>query len=70
MTELTQDCPCCGAEVTMKPYDIGSGPEMSCPSCERCWGANGQDLKPLDHAAIMEQLNRDGIWPPRRRYTR
>lgn len=46
--ERTQKCPSCGNEVTMVPYDIGSGPEMSCPSCEWCWGADGQPLKPLD----------------------
>lgn len=42
--EVTQDCPCCHVPVTMVPYDIGSGPELSCSSCEWCWGANGQPL--------------------------
>jgi hypothetical protein len=32
--------------VTVEPYDIGSGPEMSCPDCEWCWGANNQPLRP------------------------
>lgn len=45
--KITQNCPGCGRAITMTPYDIGSGPEMSCPHCEWCWGANGQDLKPL-----------------------
>lgn len=40
-------CPQCGQRFRMQPYDIGSGPEVSCPSCEWCWGAEGQDLKPL-----------------------
>lgn len=44
--ELTQPCPSCGNPVTMAPYDIGSGPEMACPFCEWCWGANGQPLQP------------------------
>jgi hypothetical protein len=40
-------CIACGHRFRMEPYDIGSGPEVSCPSCEWCWGAEGQDLKPL-----------------------
>lgn len=46
-------CPCCGAKVTGEPYDIGSGPERSCPHCEWCWGVNGQPLQPLDAEAIL-----------------
>lgn len=54
MTEkITQRCPNCDAEVTMRPYDIGSGPEMSCPNCEWCWGANGQALDPNDPIKSM-----------------
>lgn len=49
---VTQWCPSCAAKVTMVPYNIGSGPEMSCPTCEWCWGADGQELQPLDSAAI------------------
>jgi hypothetical protein len=45
--KVTKACPSCGFIVTMVPYDIGSGPEMSCPQCEMCWGANGQPLKQL-----------------------
>lgn len=45
---VTQACPNCGAPVTMKPYDIGSGPELSCPHCDWCWGADGQPLHPLE----------------------
>jgi len=52
--QRTQRCPCCGAEVTAEPYDIGSGPEMSCPHCEWCWGADGQPLKPFDATAILK----------------
>ena len=43
----TLRCPSCGTIVTARPYDIGSGPEMACPVCEWCWGADGQDLLPL-----------------------
>lgn len=46
-------CPACGADATsQEPYDIGSGPELSCPLCECCWGAEGQPLKPLDPAIL------------------
>lgn len=44
--QRTQKCPGCAACVTMAPYDIGSGPEMACPHCECCWGADGQPLQP------------------------
>lgn len=54
--ERTQNCPNCGKQVTMRPYDIGSGPEMSCPDCEWCWGADGQPLKPLDIVAIRHDI--------------
>lgn len=40
-------CPCCGSLGTRQTYDIGSGPELSCAECEWCWGAEGQDLKPV-----------------------
>ena len=40
-------CPQCNNSFHAETYDIGSGPEVSCPSCEWCWGAQGQDLKPL-----------------------
>lgn len=45
--QVSQTCPSCGNQVTMVPYDIGSGPEMACPNCEWCWGADGQSLKAL-----------------------
>lgn len=41
-------CPECSAIIETKPYDIGSGPEVSCSHCETCFGANGQALDPLD----------------------
>lgn len=67
----TSTCPSCGEQVTMVPYDIGSGPEMSCSSCEWCWGADGQDLKPLETPMLgimfrkCEQCGQDiGVrWP-------
>jgi hypothetical protein len=40
-------CPACGIVAERITYDIGSGPELSCANCEWCWGAEGQDLKPL-----------------------
>ena len=40
-------CPQCEHRFRANTYDIGSGPEVSCPHCEWCWGAEGQDLKPL-----------------------
>lgn len=43
----TWECPNCRSKFRMTPYDIGSGPEVACPTCEWCWGAEGQDLKPL-----------------------
>jgi rubredoxin len=45
-------CPQCGHQFEMTPYDIGSGPEVSCSLCEWCWGAEGQPLKPLTHPAV------------------
>lgn len=51
--ERSQKCQSCGEMVTMVPYDIGSGPEMSCSGCEWCWGADGQSLKPV---AIPENI--------------
>lgn len=44
---VTSACPACGVAAEREIYDIGSGPELSCASCEWCWGADGQDLKPL-----------------------
>jgi hypothetical protein len=43
----TSPCPCCGHVEARRPYDIGSGPELSCAQCEYCWGADGQPLKPV-----------------------
>ena len=45
---ITSECPTCGLVASREPYDIGSGPELSCSACEWCWGAEGQDLKPLE----------------------
>lgn len=41
-------CPGCGTHVENEPYDIGSGPELACPNCETCFGAEGQSLNPYD----------------------
>jgi hypothetical protein len=40
-------CPDCGERAKRQTYDIGSGAELACASCEWCWGANGQDLQPI-----------------------
>lgn len=49
-------CPSCGDTARRETFDIGSGPELSCYSCEWCWGAEGQDLKPLSPRLIQEAL--------------
>jgi len=56
----TMPCPCCGAMVSMHPYDLGSGPEMACPDCERCWGVDGQDLKPVGWCVRFSQDSTGG----------
>ena len=58
--EVTTACPSCGDVATRTVYDIGSGPELSCPNCEWCWGALGQALKPItmaDVAVVLAQLD-------------
>lgn len=55
---VMSECPNCGSQSERIAYDVGSGPELSCASCEWCWGANGQDLKPLDLHGIQEALRR------------
>jgi len=52
-TSVTSACPTCGTVAERMPYDIGSGAELSCSACEWCWGAEGQDLRPLDVPAIL-----------------
>lgn len=47
--EVKSRCPNCGQTAMRTTYDIGSGPELSCANCEWCWGADDQDLQPLDH---------------------
>lgn len=57
-------CPNCGDEVNRETYDIGSGPELSCASCEWCWGALGQPLKPLDFRLAGEPPFDTSLLPP------
>lgn len=45
-------CPECGQNAKRRVYDIGSGPEISCSTCEWCWGVDGQSLEPLDIEAM------------------
>jgi hypothetical protein len=52
-----QRCPFCKGHFHAEPYDIGSGPELACPHCEMCWGANGQPLKPLPPVSLEEIRN-------------
>lgn len=54
---MTSACPNCGTTATRETYDIGSGPELSCASCEWCWGAQGQDLRPLDVDKILREIH-------------
>ena len=53
---ITSACPTCGEVSERETYDIGSGPELSCASCEWCWGAEGQPLQPLDLKAVLAQV--------------
>lgn len=55
----TTKCPNCGDRATRTIYDIGSGPELSCASCEWCWGADGQLLKPIMYRDVVEQIGFD-----------
>lgn len=56
--QVTRNCPTCDNSITAVPYDIGSGPELSCSNCEWCFGANGQDLQPLDVPALLAKAHR------------
>lgn len=47
-------CPSCGQVSERTAYDIGDGPELSCASCEWCWGANGQPLKPIYSRVVRD----------------
>lgn len=58
---LRRACPNCGNRADAAPYDIGDGPELSCPSCEWCWGAIGQRLTPIP----PEITANPAPWPPR-----
>ena len=55
--QITSACPNCGVETTRETYDIGSGPELSCANCEWCWGAEGQDLKPVNLVDVQEHID-------------
>lgn len=54
-------CPTCGVVAERTVYDIGSGPELACANCEWCWGAAGQDLKPLTYYEIVKALGFDPL---------
>jgi len=49
-------CPSCGDTAQRETFDIGSGPELSCYTCEWCWGAEGQDLEPLRPRDVRQLL--------------
>lgn len=54
-------CPNCGQVAERDTYDIGSGPELACANCEWCWGAAGQDLKPLSYGEIVQAIGFDPL---------
>lgn len=58
---ITSACPVCGTVAARHAFDIGSGPELACASCEWCWGADGQDLKPIDVGEIRRWAQDQGI---------
>jgi len=57
---ITCACPCCGHVEARRPYDIGSGRELSCAACEWCWGADGQELRPLGISDAMGGVDQRG----------
>lgn len=61
--KIRSACPSCGLVTTRETYDIGngSGPELSCADCEQCWGADGQDLVPIDPAKVRAELKAQGV---------
>lgn len=63
--KIRSECPSCGLVAVRETYDIGngSGPELSCSSCEWCWGASGQDLVPIDPVKVRTELRATGIAP-------
>ena len=61
---ITSACPNCGLTARRETYDIGSGPELSCSNCEWCWGADGQNLRPLDVQAILGRRTHPGDGGP------
>lgn len=54
-------CPSCGDVATRSAYDIGDGDELSCASCEWCWGADGQSLRPHTFARVVDELGFDPL---------
>jgi len=51
--------------ATRETYDIGngSGPELSCSSCEWCWGADNQPLVPINPVEVKARLRAEGVSP-------
>lgn len=58
---VTRECPSCERVQELDVYDIGSGPELSCPHCEWCWGANGQALTPLSITQMQAMVEESEI---------
>lgn len=53
-------CPTCGEDASdLEPYDIGSGPELSCINCQSCWGVHGQLLKPVDASILRRAMRKE-----------
>jgi hypothetical protein len=57
--KIRSECPTCGSVATREVYDIGngSGPELSCATCEWCWSAvPGGKLVPIDIEQVRREL--------------
>lgn len=63
--KIRSECPTCGLVATRETYDIGngSGPELSCSSCEWCWGADNQPLVPINPVEVKARLRAEGVSP-------
>lgn len=61
MTTIRSACPNCSQVADRDTYDVGSGPELSCSTCEWCWGAEGQALQPIPTLRMLAADAR--AWP-------
>jgi hypothetical protein len=56
--KVASACPSCGTVAERTTYDIGDGPELSCASCEWCWGADA-----YTYARVVDELGYDPMDP-------